>query len=227
MLNSRLILPIPKRPRLTSSTSRKSTRNDMVVDDHEELNFTERFKSGITSHSGAPLPQPKLPAPARGASRAAPPPLPTAAASMSMMAAKKKALQTGLTIYLNNLDVDEVISDEEEKDGPSKTRHHLPTGASSSTTSASRSQAPSPPQPAGPSRRPTQAKPRAPPSPWDVFGSEEGSRGNLDFSLGSSSPGFPEEFVSTDEEDAHEREHKGRRERAYVFRGRRVQRGNA
>lgn len=149
---------------------------------------------------------------------------------------KRKPLQTGITIYLDGLDVsvdvDQDIEDDEEKDGPSKIRHHYSTGSSSSSSpvfaSSSRSQAPTPPQipvgrPASKSMRPTQAKAHAPLSPWDVFNSEEGSHGTLDFTLGSSSPAHPDNLVLTDEEDTQERENKGKG-RAYVFRGRRVQR---
>jgi hypothetical protein len=65
------------------------------------------------------------------------------------------------------------------------------------------------------------AEPRDPASPWDVFASEDGNHGSLDFTGRSSSPVLS--FMDDEDEDGLPSSRKGKA-RAYVFRGRKVQR---
>ena len=226
----RLIAPVPKRPRLTST--RRMTASAMSIDDW--------LDDVDPSHPAEAHPRASV-----GASSA-----PNAA--VAGPSNKRRPLQTGITIFLDSMDVSVDVDqdiDDEEKDGPSKVRHHHHgrtnnpfVSSSSSSSSLRQGQAgPSAGSLAGPSRSPlarqestvrmtarrpsaapVKAEPRDPSSPWDVFASDDGNHGSLDFTVGSSPPAY----LPTDSEDEEGPSAGKGKARSYVFRGRKVQRAS-
>ncbi|GJE98544.1 hypothetical protein PsYK624_147760 [Phanerochaete sordida] len=181
----RPIAPIPKRIRLTGT--RPSAPID--VDPQERASSARVREWASTSAAGV---------------------------GAAYVGRRPPALRSGLTTLLAEMDASPDVSQEldaEERDGPSKARARRSLGDSPSSSQASASYATAPgsavhasvaragpsrlerfapiPVPYRQARRPPRAPVRAPELDDDVFASEDGSQGNLDFSLGSSPAAFP------------------------------------